>query len=66
MSKELAGTGPLTQFARAMRELDVKLILAGSPQAKGRVERQNGMLQDRLVKAMRRAKIKDLAGDPVV
>ena len=61
MSKELAGTGPLTQFTRAMRELDVKLILAGSPQAKGRVERQNGMLQDRLVKAMRRAKIKDLA-----
>jgi hypothetical protein len=43
-----------------MRELDVELILAGSPQAKGRVERMNGTLQDRLVKAMRRAKIADL------
>jgi transposase len=49
-----------TQFGRAMRELDVELILARSPQAKGRVERMNGTLQDRLVKAMRRAKIADL------
>ena len=44
---------PVTQFGRAMRELDVELILANSPQAKGRVERQNSTLQDRLVKAMR-------------
>ena len=51
---------PETQFGRAMRELDVELILARSPQAKGRVERMNGTLQDRLVKAMRRAKIADL------
>jgi hypothetical protein len=51
---------PETQFGRAMRELDVQLILARSPQAKGRVERMNGTLQDRLVKAMRRAKISDL------
>jgi hypothetical protein len=49
-----------TQFGRAMRELDVKLILARSPQAKGRVERMNGTLQDRLVKAMRRAAIADI------
>jgi transposase len=49
-----------TQFGRAMRELDVELILARSPQAKGRVERMNGTLQDRLVKALRRAKISDL------
>jgi hypothetical protein len=46
---------PVTQFGRAMRELDVELILANSPQAKGRVERRNGTLQDRLVKAMRLA-----------
>ena len=46
-----------TQFGRAMRELEVELILARSPQAKGRVERMNGTLQDRLVKALRRAKI---------
>lgn len=53
--------GPETQFGRAMRELDVELILARSPQAKGRVERMNGTLQDRLVKALRRAEISDLA-----
>jgi hypothetical protein len=39
----------------------VELILANSPQAKGRVERMNGVLQDRLVKALRLAKINDLA-----
>jgi len=50
-----------TQFGRAMRQLEVELILARSPQAKGRVERMNGTLQDRLVKALRRAKIADLA-----
>lgn len=55
-----AGKEPETQFGRAMRELGVELILARSPQAKGRVERMNGTLQDRLVKALRRAKIKDL------
>ena len=42
-----------TQFGRAMRELSVELIGAHSPQAKGRVERMNGTLQDRLVKEMR-------------
>jgi len=51
---------PETQFGRAMRELEVELILARSPQAKGRVERMNRTLQDRLVKALRRAKISDL------
>lgn len=51
---------PETQFGRAMRELDIELILARSPQAKGRVERMNGTLQDRLVKALRRANISDL------
>ena len=52
---------PETQFGRALRELDVELILARSPQAKGRVERANGTLQDRLAKALRRAGISDLA-----
>ncbi len=51
---------PETQFGRAMRELGVKLILARSPQAKGRVERANGVLQDRLVKEMRLAKVRTL------
>lgn len=56
----LAGDVPLTQFGRAMHELDVELILAGSPQAKGRVERSHGTHQDRLVKGLRRAGIRDL------
>ncbi len=44
-----------------MEELDVRLILARSPQAKGRVERMNGTLQDRLVKALRQRGVGDLA-----
>lgn len=47
------GKRPRTQFGRAMDELGVKLTCAKSPQAKGRVERLNGTLQDRLIKAMR-------------
>lgn len=49
-----------TQFARAMRELDIELICANSPQAKGRVERANGTLQDRLVKELRLRNINDI------
>lgn len=58
----LADQTPETQFGRALRELGVRLILARSPQAKGRVERMNGTLQDRLVKALRRANVCDLEG----
>jgi len=43
----------LTQFGRALKELEIKLIHANSPQAKGRVERSHGTLQDRLIKLMR-------------
>lgn len=57
----LAGEEPRTQFGRSMHELGVRLILAGSPQAKGRVERVNRTFQDRLVKEMRRLGISDLA-----
>ncbi len=60
IDEELAETGPLTQFGRAMQELEVQLILAHSPQAKGRVERRNAVFQDRLVKALRLAGISDL------
>jgi hypothetical protein len=45
----------LTQFSRGLKELEVELILAGSPQAKGRVERLWGTAQDRLVKELRLA-----------
>ena len=44
-----------TQFSRAMDELGVQLIFARSPQAKGRVERTAGTLQDRLVTELRLA-----------
>jgi hypothetical protein len=53
LEEQLTNVGPETQFARAMRELDVELIPAYSPQAKGRVERRHGLFQDRLVKEMR-------------
>lgn len=57
LEEELQGKKyALTQFTRAMEvDLDVKVINAGSPQAKGRVERLFGTLQDRLVKELRLA-----------
>ena len=51
----------LTQFGRAMQELDIQIICANTPQAKGRVERVNQTLQDRLVKEMRLRGISDMA-----
>ena len=42
-----------THFARVLKDLDIDLIFANSPQAKGRVERVHGTLQDRLIKEMR-------------
>jgi transposase len=51
--EEIAGIEPLSQFERALKELGVEVIHALSPQAKGRVERLFGVLQDRLVKEMR-------------
>ncbi len=53
--------GELTQFGRALRTLDIASIHAHSPQAKGRVERANRTLQDRLVKEMRLRGIGDMA-----
>jgi transposase len=47
------GTGALTDFGRACWRLGSRQIVAHSPQAKGRVERQNGVFQDRLVKELR-------------
>lgn len=43
----------VSQFGRALRELNIDSICANSPEAKGRVERANGTLQDRLVKELR-------------
>ena len=45
----------MTQFERAMKELDIRVICANSPEAKGRIERLFGTLQDRMVKELRLA-----------
>jgi molybdenum-dependent DNA-binding transcriptional regulator ModE len=60
VTEQLAGQEPLTQFGRAMKGLGVSIDLASSPQAKGRVERRHGLLQDRLVKELRLAGISNL------
>lgn len=49
-----------TQFKRAMDNLDVRIIYANSAEAKGRVERVNQTLQDRLTKELRLAGINDI------
>ncbi len=54
------GSYPPTQFGRAMHTLGTELILARSPQAKGRVERKHRVFQDRLVKELRLRSISDL------
>lgn len=53
----LHGKTPVTQFGRMCQKLDIQIIAANSPQAKGRVERGNGTHQDRLIKKMGRKKI---------
>ena len=50
----------LSQFERALSELGIELIHANTPQAKGRIERLFGTLQDRLVKEMRLRNISDI------
>jgi transposase len=50
----------LTQFGRAMQSLEIPILCANTPQAKGRVERANQTLQDRLVKEMRLRQIATL------
>jgi hypothetical protein len=56
-AKDAAGGAGITQFGRALSELNIDIICANSPQAKGRVERAFATLQDRLVKALRLAGI---------
>ncbi len=60
LEQELKGEEPKSQYGRLLDELGVKLIAAQSPQAKGRVERLWGTLQDRLVKALRKAEASSL------
>ena len=55
--EQLRGEEPVTQFGRMCAKLGIAVIAASSPQAKGRVERQHGTHQDRLVKKLRRKQI---------
>jgi transposase len=61
IEEQLSGTGPMSEFGRALKEVGVQLIHANSPQAKGRVERLFNTLQDRLVKEMRLMGISSIA-----
>jgi hypothetical protein len=58
--ERLTETVPLTQFGRMCAQLGIRIIPASSPQAKGRIERNHGTHQDRLVKKLRRQGIADL------
>src|SRR6201984_1370088 len=58
--EQLRGEPARTQFGRALAELGIEWIAAHSPQAKGRIERLFGTLQDRLVKEMRLQQIATL------
>ena len=57
IDEELQDIHGITQYTRAMRELDIQVICANTPQAKGRVERSFDTHQDRLVKELRLAGI---------
>jgi hypothetical protein len=61
VDEELRDSHPITQYTRAMKELGIEVILANSPQAKGRVERSFDTHQDRLVKELRLANIDNMA-----
>ena len=60
VEEQLAGKRQPTQFGRALEQLGVTFIAANSPQAKGRVERLWGVLQDRLTSELRLAQATDI------
>jgi hypothetical protein len=60
VEEQLVGKRQPTQFGRALEQLGVTFIAANSPQAKGRVERLWGLLQDRLTSELRLAKATDI------
>jgi transposase len=59
--EQLRGEVPVTQFGRMCQKLRIRIVAASSPQAKGRVERQHGVHQDRLIKKLRRKGIASYA-----
>jgi hypothetical protein len=60
IEEQLKDEQAITQYSRAMKELDIEIIFAQSPQAKGRVERSFNTHQDRLVKELRLANISNM------
>jgi transposase len=60
VEEQLVGKRQPTQFGRALQQLGITFIAARSPQAKGRVERLWGVLQDRLTSELRLAQARDL------
>src|SRR5262245_21351038 len=66
LEEQLKNQRPTTEVGRGLQELGVTLIPAGSPQAKGRIERLWGTFQDRLVSELRRAGAKTQAQAQVV
>jgi transposase len=66
IDEQLAGQRQPTQFGRALDQLSVTFIAAQSPQAKGRIERLWGVLQDRLTSELRLAHASDLASANLV
>jgi transposase len=61
LEEQLADIQPMSHFEKSLAELGVKVIHAYSPQAKGRIERQFGTFQDRVVKEMRLARVTNIA-----
>ena len=60
VEEQLKGVIPRTKFGQVCEDLGIEIIFAGSPQAKGRIERANGIQQDRLISEMRFQGIKDI------
>jgi transposase len=58
----MTGREPLSAFGKVCKKLEIRIIAARSPQAKGRVERKHGVYQDRWVKELRLKGVNDLAG----
>ena len=62
IEEQLADLEPLTAFGKACHKLGIEIITANSPQAKGRVERNHGVYQDRFVKELKLKGIKTIEG----
>jgi len=62
IEEQLAGEEPMTAFGKACKKLGIEIIKAHSPQAKGRVERNHGVYQDRLVKELHLKRITTVEG----